>query len=388
LRGLPNNPLVHYGGPAALRGPKAALPPFHFSPASLPLRSLMALFLIAYLLHFSLSANWGSAPVIPDAILWSLSSLCFVVVLALLFGLCRDTLSLLCDPRRAQSLHSLDSALLHSPLSDQELLLGSLLRLLRPLLIPVLLCSLLLSFVREMLFLQSQGGSVWYSDGAQILAGIWRVLTDFLLRAPSALLALVCFSMLLISLSSEWTSAWPLYFGTGAALLWQLLLSGSCVMFLFVNDPYAVSAVFTDDLYRLPAYAGLATSLAVLTLALYLARSLRWPQPLLAGLLPLTGYGLLVLYPLSQGSAWDNLKPSLLHCLQLELYWALTAFAVLNPQRLYEQPYMDTFAYYSGLRAVLLMVLQLLLILVLAEFARDAVARRRQGSLAGEAQQP
>jgi len=105
-------------------------------------------------------------------------------------------------------------------------------------------------------------------------------------------------------------------------------------------------------------------------------------------LLPLTSYGLLVLYPLSQGSAWDNLKPSLLHCSQLELYWALTAFAVVNPQRLYEQPYVDTFAFYSGLRAVLLMVLQLLLIMVLAEFARDAVARRRQGSLASEAQQP
>jgi hypothetical protein len=65
--------------------------------------------------------------------------------------------------------------------------------------------------------------------------------------------------------------------------------------------------------------------------------------------------------------------------LPLELPWVLSAFEILNPQQFYWAEYWAYSPYFTPWRQGLLFVLQLLLLLPLAEFARDAVRRRKWG---------
>lgn len=320
--------------------------------------------------------NLRSASVL---LLGAAGALCYLWLLARLYRAAVLALGLLERERPKDPGQSVDDLLAVTPLSEQEILVGLTLRGLRLLVVPLAVLSLMIGGL--MLLSGGQSAMPFY-DGGQILktwgpaAGIGAALLLSVQQMISGVLAACIVIMLCATLGLAVRAGMLPYMGATMQVMMQL---GLAVAVPLVNadiyplhsDPHVLTTVLRSS----------ALMMLTTALLLYLARRTDWLR--LA-----VGYGLPLL--LAVTAFFTALEEQLgdSDSLAVASLWPYQALALASAAHV--QDWLSIWPDWSKLPLVVLaqvwhwfimVVIQLVLLAMMAEFARDAIRRRKWGSL-------
>lgn len=293
--------------------------------------------------------------------------------LLLLYPRVRDALALFGDVNASKLRFGYDDMIACSAISPEDFIAGSVYVLVRPL-APLLIANAAVISLYLLAF-------------ANDLSVFLLQPLEFVLRSLSSILAAAVFMLLLLAISGgRFASSLP-YIGAPLAVMLQLLLSGAYLLQDAANDVFLLYGDYTfgPPSLVLPVLNSLFCLILLLPLiagGMYLARQVHAFRYTLAGLFPLgLASAMLVLNEVYYWSHFGDIFRNG-HSIArgvAELHWALSAFALLNPQGALAASSDYILDSYAGWRLWLLLGFQVLLLWLAAGWAREALLRRRVG---------
>ena len=271
---------------------------------------------------------------------------------------------------------TLDDMLAVSRLSEQDVLIGIGVHCVRLVLPPLAALSVLAgaaalhySYLADPSGFFHGGFAHIVTEGAVYTVGkALLVSLKVLLSGTLATLALTC---MLVSLGLTPRSGFMPNIGAAAQIFMQLaLVAGGA--FLFVSG----ASDRMDELSGTMATGAGAVVLLFIGLLFYLARRLDWISTIIAYAFPLVLTG--VCLPIYAHFVLDLEVIDLSELVFSNLLWALQSLSVLNVVEFIRAPFGNLLI--EWWRYPLLLALQLGFVVMFAEFARDAIRRRKWGA--------
>jgi len=324
--------------------------------------------------HFAVNIILGTSLLIVGFALY-----CLLWLLARCFTMAQFALGFLeMEPRR-RIYGSLDDLLATTRLSHQEVIAGATgycLRLVLPPLAGLALASCLYVLLHRYL-----GGLL----GSALAGAVdWRAmeaLSTLVQAVGTGLIVLVCgifatclLSLLLISLSLTPRTGMMATIGATAQVLMQLALLAGAFWLAFGLSYSSYDSDLLADNPLHPLWVALEVILVV-GLLMYLARRANWVRAAQGYALPLVYAAVVVV--IFGAEIIGTADYGYLGNIYVDALWALQALSLISPVMLSSSP--EVLSSYQIWRLVLLIGAQLVLIVVCAEFARDALRRRAWG---------